>query len=48
MNDKQSMPILITGGNGQLGMDCTQVLGPDYAVTAQWTSTRWISPTRHR
>lgn len=34
MNDKQEMPILITGGNGQLGMDCTRVLGPDYAVAS--------------
>lgn len=34
MNDKQVMPILITGGSGQLGMDCAQVLGSDYAVTS--------------
>lgn len=34
MNDKQKMTVLITGGNGQLGMDCARVLGSDYAVTS--------------
>ncbi len=33
-SSKQNLPLLITGGKGQLGMDCTQVLAPDHAVTS--------------
>jgi dTDP-4-dehydrorhamnose reductase len=34
INGKPNTSILITGGYGQLGMDCAQVLGPDHAVTS--------------
>jgi dTDP-4-dehydrorhamnose reductase len=33
-DSKQKLSILITGGKGQLGMDCTHVLSPDHAVTS--------------
>lgn len=32
--DHQNIPILITGGYGQLGMDCARVLTPEHVVTS--------------